>query len=146
MYGLTAKILHMTCKYCLFLFFHSSDDSHHSTDSSSSIVFQSLSQAQTDAASDDVMPPTESNPITALVPAQDMGQVVCPKMIRRIPENYVPCVFLGKQAPRRSSKCPAMNLDTSLLLEEGSSRSSIELNNNSCIDIPTVKPSVDVCI
>ncbi|CAK6978751.1 eukaryotic translation initiation factor 2-alpha kinase 1 isoform X1 [Scomber scombrus] len=121
-----------------------SDDSPNSSDTGSSIVFQSRSQEQSDTASGATVPPIESNPVTALVPAQEKGQVLCPKTMRRLPENYVPCVFLGKQAPKKSSKCPAMNLDTSVLLEEGSSRSSIELNNNSCIDIPTVKTFKEV--
>lgn len=58
---------------------------------------------------------------------------MCPKTVRCLPENYVPCVFLGKQDPIKSSKCPAMGWDGAVLDEE-SSRSSIELNNNSCID------------
>ncbi|XP_053197179.1 eukaryotic translation initiation factor 2-alpha kinase 1 isoform X2 [Scomber japonicus] len=115
-----------------------SDDSPDSSNTGSSILFQSLSQEQSDTASGATVPPIESNPVTALVPAQE-GQVMCPKTMRRLPENYVPCVFLGQKTPKKSSKCPAMNLDTSVLLEEGSSRSSIELNNNSCIDIPTIK-------
>lgn len=60
--------------------------------------------------------------------------MVCPKTMRRIPENYVPCVFLGQQGPIKASKCPAMGWDASAVLDEESSRSSMELNNNSCID------------
>ncbi|KAM9336505.1 eukaryotic translation initiation factor 2-alpha kinase 1 isoform 2-T2 [Symphorus nematophorus] len=105
-----------------------------SSSSSSSIVFQSLDQAPTDAASSAKAPPRETQPVTALVPTQGKGQVVCPKTMRRIPTNYVPCVFLGQQDPMKSSKCPATGLDSSALLEEESSRSSIELNNNSYID------------
>lgn len=59
--------------------------------------------------------------------------MVCPKTMRRIPENYVPCVFLGQQGPIKASKCPAMGWDASPVLDEESSRSSMELNN-SCID------------
>ncbi|KAM7371030.1 hypothetical protein PAMP_010532 [Pampus punctatissimus] len=129
-----------------------SDESPDSSDTSTSIVFQSLSQSQTDAASNVTVSPRESNPVTALVPTQEKGQVVCPKTMRCIPENYVPCVFLGQQGPKKSSKCPAMSWDTSVLFEEDSSRSSLELNNNSCIDkdcwqlagIPTGKPLKDV--
>lgn len=54
--------------------------------------------------------------------------------MRRIPEIYVPCVFLGQQGPIKASKCPAMGWDASAVLDEESSRSSMELNNNSCID------------
>nr|BAM36387.1 heme-regulated initiation factor 2 alpha kinase [Oplegnathus fasciatus] len=132
------------------------DSSGESSDSSSSssIVFQSLSQAPTDAASSAKEPPRETQPVKALVPTQEKGQVVCPKTMRRIPENYVPCVFLGQRGPRNtpSSKCPAMGWDSSALLEEESSGSSVELNNNSCIDkecqqwadIHTTKPSKEV--
>ncbi|XP_063749208.1 eukaryotic translation initiation factor 2-alpha kinase 1 isoform X2 [Eleginops maclovinus] len=122
----------------------SSDSSSHS----SSIVFQSQSQAATDSEGND--PPRETEPVTALVPTAENGQVVCPKMMRRIPNNYVPCVFLGQRGPPKSSKCPAMS--SSALLEDGSSRNSIELNNNSCIDNEfqewaehrTTKPSKEV--
>lgn len=101
---------------------------------SSSIVFQSLSQSPADAAASAAkLPPRDDQPVKALVSAQE-GQVVCPKTMRRIPENYVPCVFLGQRGPMQSSKCPAMGWENSALLEEESSRSSIELNNNSCID------------
>ncbi|XP_072230200.1 eukaryotic translation initiation factor 2-alpha kinase 1 isoform X2 [Leuresthes tenuis] len=98
----------------------------------SSIVFQSHSQAPADAASSAKEPPSDTQPARALVSARE-GRIVCPKTTRRIPENYVPCVFLGQQGAMKNSKCPAMDLDTSALLEE-SSRSSIELNNNACID------------
>ncbi|KAF3853371.1 hypothetical protein F7725_014059 [Dissostichus mawsoni] len=108
----------------------SSDQSSYSSSVSSSIIFQSRSQASTD--SDAKEPPRETDPFTALVPTPETGQVVCPKTMRRVPNNYVPCVFLGQRAPPKSSKCPAMS--SSALLEDGSSRSSIELNNNSCYD------------
>lgn len=101
--------------------------------SSSSIVFQSRSQAPTDAASSAEVPQRDTQPIKALVPTQE-GQVVCPKTMHCVPENYVPCVFLGQQDPTEASKCPAMGWDGSAVLDEESSRSSIELNNNSCID------------
>lgn len=56
--------------------------------------------------------------------------MVCPKTMRRIPKNYVPCVFLGQQDLVKTSKCPAKGCDGSLLVEEQSSRGSAELNNN----------------
>ncbi|XP_078135512.1 eukaryotic translation initiation factor 2-alpha kinase 1 isoform X3 [Sander vitreus] len=122
------------------------DSSNESPDnsSSSSIVFQSLSRASTDSASNAKVPPREAEHVTALVPTQEKGQVVCPKTMRRIPENYVPCVFLGQRGPLKSSKCPVMGRDSSALLEEESSRSSMELNNNSCIDKCTTKPFKEV--
>ncbi|XP_026171196.1 eukaryotic translation initiation factor 2-alpha kinase 1 isoform X3 [Mastacembelus armatus] len=110
-----------------------SEESPDSSSTSSSIVFKSISQAQTDAASSVKIPQTETQAVTALVPSHEKGQVVCPKMLHRIPENYVPCVFLGQQSSMTSSRCPAMGLDGSALLQEESSKGSIELNNNSCI-------------
>ncbi|XP_070782847.1 eukaryotic translation initiation factor 2-alpha kinase 1 isoform X2 [Enoplosus armatus] len=129
------------------------DSSGESPDGSSySIVFQSLSQTPTKAASSAKVPPRETQTTKALVPTQEKDQVVCPKTMRQIPENYVPCVFLGRRGPVKSSKCPAMGWDSSALSEEESSRSSIELNNNPCIDREcqqwadkhTAKPSKEV--
>lgn len=53
----------------------------------------------------------------------------------------------------KATKCPATGWDSSALLEEESSRSSMELNNNSCIDkdcqqwadVCTTKPPKEVC-
>ncbi|XP_029311679.1 eukaryotic translation initiation factor 2-alpha kinase 1 isoform X2 [Cottoperca gobio] len=109
------------------------DSADESSDSrSSSIVFQSLSQASTDSSAE--VPAGEIEPVKALVPTQEKGQVVCPKTMSRIPKNYVPCVFLGQRGLPKSSKCPAMGWDGSAVLEDDSSRSSIEPNNNSCVD------------
>lgn len=112
-----------------FFFICSSDESLDSN--SSSIVFQSLSQAQTDPVPSAKEPQGDLQPLRAVVPACE-GQVVCPKTMRLIPENYVPCVFLGKGHPSHTSRCPAMGWDSSALLEENS-KSSIN-NNNSCTD------------
>ncbi|KAM6897781.1 eukaryotic translation initiation factor 2-alpha kinase 1 [Xenentodon cancila] len=109
-----------------------SDDSLDNSGTSSSIVFQSLSHAPTDAASSAKVP-SETHPVRAVTSTQE-GQVACPKMIRRIPENYVPCVFLGQRGSVKSSKCPVTGWESAALLEEESSRSSSELNNNPCID------------
>lgn len=118
---------------------------------SSSIIFQS--QSQTDAAQSSKVPPTETHPVKAIVPTQEQGRVVCPKTMRRIPKNYVPCVFLGQQELIKNSKCPATGWDNSALLEEQSSRSSIELNNSFLIeecqqwpDICTARPSKEVSV
>ncbi|XP_024913487.1 eukaryotic translation initiation factor 2-alpha kinase 1 isoform X1 [Cynoglossus semilaevis] len=111
----------------------SPDNSSHG----SSIVFQSLSQETSAAAAATVTiddSESDKKSVQALVPTLDVGQIVCPKTRHGIPENFVPCVFLGKRTPLKSSKCPAMGWDSSVLLEEESSRSSMELNNNSCID------------
>uniref|UniRef100_A0A3Q3VWZ2 non-specific serine/threonine protein kinase n=1 Tax=Mola mola TaxID=94237 RepID=A0A3Q3VWZ2_MOLML len=55
-------------------------------------------------------------------------------MMRCIPKNYVPCVFLGPRELIKNSKCPATGWESSALLEEQCSRSSIEVNNNSCLN------------
>ncbi|KAM4526847.1 eukaryotic translation initiation factor 2-alpha kinase 1 isoform 2-T2 [Fundulus diaphanus] len=126
------------------------DDSLDNSSTSSSIVFQSRSQAGAGAASS-AGAPAENQPVRTLVSRQDC-QIVCPKVVQHIPENYVPCVFLGQGEHRNSSKCPAMGWDRSPMLDEESSRSSIELHNNSCLDkehqqwaeLRTRKPSKDV--
>ncbi|XP_034414072.1 eukaryotic translation initiation factor 2-alpha kinase 1 isoform X1 [Cyclopterus lumpus] len=127
------------------------DESSDDISNSSSIVFQSLSQAPTDSSANVL--PREAEPFRTVVPTQEKGQVVCAKTMRRIPTNYVPCVFLGQGGPPKTSKCPAMGWDSSALLEEESSRSSIEPNKNSCIDKDfqpragkkrTTKPSKEV--
>ncbi|XP_017273913.1 eukaryotic translation initiation factor 2-alpha kinase 1 isoform X2 [Kryptolebias marmoratus] len=105
-------------------------DSPDNSSSSYSIVFQSQSQAETDAASSVKGPASETQPIRAVVPTKE-GQAVCPRTLRRIPENYVPCVFLGQREPKSGPKCPTTGWDTPALLDEESSRNSIKLNNNS---------------
>ncbi|XP_054625191.1 eukaryotic translation initiation factor 2-alpha kinase 1 isoform X2 [Dunckerocampus dactyliophorus] len=110
------------------------DEDPDSSSSSFSVVFQSLSQPQADAASSALLVPSDGPPVKDLALTQEKGQGVCLNTRRRIPDNYVPCVFLGQQAPIKTSKCPAVGWDTSGLLEEESSRSSLELNNNSCVE------------
>lgn len=137
---------------CLDFFYHSSDESPDSNSTSPSIVFQNISQASPDAAPGARAPSTENQPVSAVVPMQEKGQVVCPKTMRCIPKNYVPCVFLGQQELLAGSKCPATGWESSAVLEEQSSRSSIELNNNACLnnesaqwsEICTMKPSKEV--
>nr|XP_057918424.1 eukaryotic translation initiation factor 2-alpha kinase 1 isoform X2 [Doryrhamphus excisus] len=110
------------------------DDVPDGSSSSFSVVFQSLSKPQSDAASSAPPPPSDGPPVKDLALTQEKGQGVCLNTRRRIPENYVPCVFLGQGAAVKTSKCPAVGWDTSGLLEEESSRSSVELNNNSCVE------------
>ncbi|XP_061519957.1 eukaryotic translation initiation factor 2-alpha kinase 1 [Phycodurus eques] len=107
-----------------------SDEDPDSSSSSFSVVFQSASQPQADGCSNAAVSPSNGPPAKPLALTQEKGQGVCPNMMRRIPENYVPCVFLGQRGPINNSKCPAVGWDTSGLLEEESSRSSIKLNNN----------------
>lgn len=76
-----------------------------------------------------------------------MGHAVCPKNVRN-PQNFVPCVFLGK--PRSMvNKCPAAKWDSSTLSEDDLSQNRLELNNNSYIDMDTTewseKQAHEVC-
>ncbi|XP_024140063.1 eukaryotic translation initiation factor 2-alpha kinase 1 isoform X2 [Oryzias melastigma] len=105
----------------------SSEDSQDHGGSGSSIVFQSLSRtpAEPDGLS------IETQPAGVLVSAQE-GRVVCPKTMRRLPENYVPCVFLGQGRGVNSSKCPATGFDGPAPPE--AEPSSPEVNNNSCLE------------
>ncbi|XP_077358144.1 eukaryotic translation initiation factor 2-alpha kinase 1-like isoform X1 [Festucalex cinctus] len=114
-----------------------SDEDPDSSSSSFSVVFQSQSQPQANASSNAaVPPPSHGPPAQARALTLDKGQGVCPNMMRRIPENYVPCVFLGQRASVQASKCPAIGWDASGRFEEESSSDSIEVNNNnsSCVE------------
>lgn len=144
----------MRCNYFQFLLcllFLSSDDN--SGSSSSSIVFQSLSVAPADADQSAKVPQSATQAPQAVAPPQETGQVVCPKTMRCIPRNYVPCVFLGQQELIKKSKCPATAWDRAAQLDELSSRSSNEMNNNSCCntdiqqwsEVAFTKPSQEVC-
>ncbi|CAG5909364.1 unnamed protein product [Menidia menidia] len=110
-----------------------SRDNADCSSTSSSIVFQSHSRASTDGASSAQETPGDAQSAKALVSAQE-GHVGCPKTTQRLPENYVPCVFLGQRGAAKNSKCPGMDWDSSAILETESSRSSNELNNNSCVE------------
>lgn len=103
--------------------------------SSSSIVFQSLSQVPGDVTNSAmVLPVAETLAVNSVLPTQDTGPVVCPKTMRRIPKNYVPCVFLGQRDLVTTSKCPVKGCDGSLLDSSATSRGSAELNNNSQVN------------
>ncbi|CAL8381700.1 unnamed protein product [Gadus morhua 'NCC'] len=83
----------------------SGDESPGCSSNGSSIVFQSGSWVQSDA-------PGSLPPITALLPSSSS----CPKLARRLPESYVPCVFLGQKAAAAAAKaCPALAWDGSAL-------------------------------
>lgn len=134
--------------FCVFSF-RSSDEN--SDSSSSSIVFQSLSTAP--AKADKRVLQSETQALKAVAPAQETGPVVCPKTMRCIPRNYVPCVLLDQQELIKNSKCPATDWDRVTQLDELSSRSSSEMNNNSCrntdvqqwSEVALTKPSKEVC-
>ncbi|KAJ8363840.1 hypothetical protein SKAU_G00126710 [Synaphobranchus kaupii] len=60
------------------------------------------------------------------------SQAVCPKAAHS-EEDFVPCVFLGRQRSVAGS-CPAASRDGSALTEEDLSRNKLEINNNSYMD------------
>ncbi|XP_050980379.1 eukaryotic translation initiation factor 2-alpha kinase 1 isoform X4 [Labeo rohita] len=97
----------------------------------SSIVFEHSEQAE--AKENEVA--IESLSVKPSTSKEEMGHAVCPKNVRN-PQNFVPCVFLGK--PRATvSKCPAAKWDSSTLSEDDLSQNRLELNNNSYIDMDT---------
>lgn len=109
-----------------------SSDQSQNNSTGSSIIFQSLTQELSVTSSDKVH--SEVNgAVQASVPNTENGQVVCTKSKPCIPENYVPCVFLGQKMVN-NSKCPVMGADNSVVFEDQSSRSNIELSNGSCSD------------
>lgn len=58
---------------------------------------------------------------------------MCPKNMRN-PQNFVPCVFLGK--PRSGvDACPALSWDGSAPSDDEAGQNRYELNNNSYIDM-----------
>uniref|UniRef100_A0A3B3ZJ05 Eukaryotic translation initiation factor 2-alpha kinase 1 n=1 Tax=Periophthalmus magnuspinnatus TaxID=409849 RepID=A0A3B3ZJ05_9GOBI len=93
-----------------------SPEQHDST--GSSIVFQSLTHELSVALSDQVH--SANGAAEALVSSPVKNQVLCTKPKHQLPENYVPCVFLGQRSPIKESKCPAMGLDSSVMFEEES--------------------------
>ncbi|XP_062330992.1 eukaryotic translation initiation factor 2-alpha kinase 1 isoform X1 [Osmerus eperlanus] len=94
----------------------------------SSIVFESSNCSRDRAVS---KPPTKA-------PGQqgETSQAVCPKTMQRVPDNYVPCVFLGRGGPGvgppLKEPCPAVSWDGSRVTEDESN--GLEGNNNSCTD------------
>lgn len=107
------------------------NSSEHST--GSSIVFQSFTQELSISSSDKIDSEVK-DAVRSFISTPENGQVVCTKPKHRIPENYVPCVFLGQRPPVNNSKCPVMGADSSVVFEEESSRSNIELSNGSHSD------------
>uniref|UniRef100_A0A672KU45 Eukaryotic translation initiation factor 2-alpha kinase 1 n=1 Tax=Sinocyclocheilus grahami TaxID=75366 RepID=A0A672KU45_SINGR len=94
----------------------------------SSIVFEHSEQAE--AKENQVA--LESLSVKPSTLKEEMGHAVCPKNVHN-PQNFVPCVFLGK--PRATvNKCPASKWDSSTLSEDDLSQNRLELNNNSSID------------
>ncbi|XP_057214345.1 eukaryotic translation initiation factor 2-alpha kinase 1 isoform X2 [Triplophysa rosa] len=114
---------------------HKDGNTQEGTDSSgSSIVFEHSGQPeakenQVTLESFSVKPSTSKD----IGQLQEVDRAVCPKNIRN-PQNFVPCVFLGK--PRTTvNKCPAATWDNSAISEDGLSQNRLELNNNSYIDV-----------
>uniref|UniRef100_A0A671MU88 Eukaryotic translation initiation factor 2-alpha kinase 1 n=1 Tax=Sinocyclocheilus anshuiensis TaxID=1608454 RepID=A0A671MU88_9TELE len=99
----------------------------------SSIVFEHSEQAE--AKENQVA--LESLSVKPSTLKEEMGHAVCPKNVRN-PQNFVPCVFLGK--PRATvNKCPAAKWESSTLSEDDLSQNRLELNNNSYIDMDTAE-------
>ncbi|XP_051980863.1 eukaryotic translation initiation factor 2-alpha kinase 1-like isoform X2 [Xyrauchen texanus] len=97
--------------------------------SGSSIVFEHSDQLK-DKENQVTLESISVKPSTS---KEEMGHAVCPKNIHS-PQNFVPCVFLGK--PRtKVNKCPAANWDSSTLSEDDLSQNRLELNNNSYIEM-----------
>ncbi|XP_051523695.1 eukaryotic translation initiation factor 2-alpha kinase 1-like isoform X2 [Myxocyprinus asiaticus] len=97
--------------------------------SGSSIVFEHSDQ-QKDKENQVILESISVKPSTS---KEEMGHAVCPKNIRS-PQNFVPCVFLGK--PRTTvNKCPAAKWDSSTLSEDDLSQNRLELNNNSYLEM-----------
>uniref|UniRef100_A0A8C4Z1A9 Eukaryotic translation initiation factor 2-alpha kinase 1 n=1 Tax=Gadus morhua TaxID=8049 RepID=A0A8C4Z1A9_GADMO len=103
------------CELRLPLVLCSGDESPGCSSNGSSIVFQSGSWVQSDPASRGKDAPGSLPPITALLPSSSS----CPKLARRLPESYVPCVFLGQKAAAAAvaaaKACPALAWDGSAL-------------------------------
>ncbi|XP_067286153.1 eukaryotic translation initiation factor 2-alpha kinase 1 isoform X2 [Pseudorasbora parva] len=101
----------------------------------SSIVFEHSEQAE----AKENQATLESMSVKPSTSKEEMGHAVCPKNVRN-PQNFVPCVFLGK--PRAMvNKCPAAKWDSSTLSEDDLSQNKLELNNNnnSYIDMDTTE-------
>ncbi|KAK7919821.1 hypothetical protein WMY93_011105 [Mugilogobius chulae] len=109
----------------------SSDENPPNNSTGSSVVFQSLTEELSVALSDKVH--LGNGDAEALVSSPVKDHVVCTKPKLRLPENYVPCVFLGQRSAFKDSKCPAMGLDSSIMFEEGSS-SDKDLSKESSAD------------
>uniref|UniRef100_W5KKA7 Eukaryotic translation initiation factor 2-alpha kinase 1 n=1 Tax=Astyanax mexicanus TaxID=7994 RepID=W5KKA7_ASTMX len=94
----------------------------------SSIVFES-----SECSKDTKDPPTQTPQSTSVKSTPETSQAMFTKNMRN-PQNFVPCVFLGK--PRSVvDTCPALSWDTSVLSEDEASPNRVELNNNSYIDM-----------
>ncbi|TRY92187.1 hypothetical protein DNTS_013506 [Danionella cerebrum] len=105
----------------------SSTEEKENSSNGSSIVFEY--SAQTEARDNQAaLENSAVKPSTS-----EMEQAVCPKNLC-LPQNFVPCVFLGK--PRSAvNKCPAANWEGSTASEDELSQNRLELNNNSYIDL-----------
>ncbi|KAA0725312.1 Eukaryotic translation initiation factor 2-alpha kinase 1 [Triplophysa tibetana] len=101
------------------------------TDSSSgsSIVFEHSGQPE--AKENQVT--LQSFSVKPSTSKDELDRAVCPKN-KRNPQNFVPCVFLGKPLST-VNKCPAATWDNSAISEDGLSQNRLEFNNNSYIDV-----------
>ncbi|XP_051530581.1 eukaryotic translation initiation factor 2-alpha kinase 1 isoform X2 [Myxocyprinus asiaticus] len=102
-----------------------------STDSSSGsfIVFEHSDQLKDNQVT------LESFSVKPSTSKEEIGHAVCPKNVHN-PQNFVPCVFLGKPGTT-VNKCPAANWDSSTLSKDDLSKTKLELNKNSHTDMDT---------
>lgn len=106
-----------------------SSDENHNTSSGSSIIFESFTQELSIGSCGKVH--SEVNgAVRTFASAAEKGQVLCTKPKRHIPENFVPCVFLGQRTVNHS-RCPVMGADSSVVFEEESTKSNTDLSNGS---------------
>ncbi|KAG7260538.1 hypothetical protein CRUP_024730 [Coryphaenoides rupestris] len=100
----------------------SGDEILDSSSAGSSIVFQNGSCVEPDSA-----PGAEEDapwPITALLPSSSP----CPKLLRRLPESYVPCVFLSQKAAAaaKAKVCPSLAWEGGALERDGTASSGAD--------------------
>ncbi|CAL8302109.1 unnamed protein product [Lota lota] len=115
----------------------SGDESLDCSSTGSSIVFQSGSCVQQDPAPSGKDTPGLIRPITALLPSPSL----CPKLVQRLPESYVPCVFLGqKVTASKAPACPALAWDGSALEREWAGSSGQDHKPESGVDTGRPQP------
>ncbi|CAL8283715.1 unnamed protein product [Merluccius merluccius] len=111
------------------------DESLDCSSAGSSIVFQSGSCVELDSAPSGKDAPGVLQ--LALLPSLSP----CPKLGQRLPENYVPCVFLGQKAvAAKASACPALAWDNSALERERTGSSGQDSKSDSSVDNAGLQP------
>ncbi|XP_076856363.1 eukaryotic translation initiation factor 2-alpha kinase 1 isoform X2 [Brachyhypopomus gauderio] len=93
--------------------------------SGSSIVFESSDRSK-DMTDRSACAP-EGISLTSTMSHEEESQAVCPKNVRN-PQNFVPCVFLGKPSSTPNT-CPVLSWDTSAGSENEPIQNRLELKN-----------------